>query len=288
MSFSFPKPLIEAYHAKKLALFIGSGLSRAENVKGNFPSWTQLPLRLLEVCEALGKLSGPKLQRKRETFEDSLSLREMLAELGTLKATLGPQYQQALNEIFRPKEDPEPGEAHKVIASLEVQAVLTTNYDQLIESLSEKPRRQPYTWLDAAKALGDLQADRRILLKVHGSAEHHESIVMTEGEYDKAHSDESYKRVLSLLLQTHTFLFIGYGMNDPLDLDLALEGNASAFKSAARTHYALMKQSSDEARDQREWERYRDAYRIETLPYKDHAEIPRILEALRQAAGGLE
>ncbi|QRK06707.1 SIR2 family protein [Archangium violaceum] len=284
LSLSFPKPLVSACQSKKLALFIGSGLSMGKDVKGKFPSWTQLPQRLLDACEKLGKLSGPRLKLKREMFEESMSLKEMLAELGTLRTILGQQYQQVLNEIFRPHDESEPGEAHKAVAKLGVQTILTTNYDQLIESLPEKPRRQPYTWLDAPKALGELDGSRRFLLKVHGSAEHHESIVMTEGEYMRAHSNDSYQKVLGLLLQTHAFLFIGYGMNDPLDLDLALEGNAAAFKTAARMHYALIKKSDDPVRDQREWERYLNDYNVQVLPYDDHALLPQILDGLSHAA----
>jgi hypothetical protein len=119
------------------------------------------------------------------------------------------------------------------------------------------------------------------LLKVHGTAEHHDSVVMTQSEYQQAHSDRSYQRVLGHLLQQYTFLFIGYGMNDPLDLDLAFKGNADAFKSAARRHYVLMKDPSDNDRD-----RYEREYNVQVIPYRDHAQLSAILEELQRVAAG--
>ena len=65
----------------------------------------------------------------------------------------------------------------------------------------------------SAQALGDLRAGRKVLLKVHGTAEHHETVVMSGIEFREAHADAPYPAVLRYLLQEHVFLFIGYGMN---------------------------------------------------------------------------
>jgi hypothetical protein len=278
MSIPLPKPVIDAYHSSTLALFIGSGLSLGEGVKGGFPTWSQLPHRLLDACEHLGTLNPPEAQDWRNLFKHHMSLERMLAQLGTLRTTLGRDYPRALDAIFRPP-DIAPGRAHHVVAQLGVRAILTTNYDSLIEDAGGTPRRHVYTWKDSDKGLRDLESGRHVLLKVHGTAEHHDTVVMTEREYHEAHSSPSYKTVLSHLLQRYTFLFIGYGMNDPLDLDLALRGNADAFKSAARRHYVLLKDPSDGDRD-----RYAREYNVQVIPYTDHAQIPDILEALQHSA----
>ncbi len=278
MSIPFPKPLLEAHRSNTLALFIGSGLSLGRDVRGDFPTWQQLPQRLLDACERLGSIDEQVIHGWRNLFKGCMSLELMLAQLGSLRAALGHEYPKALDAIFRPS-DAAPGSVHQALARLGVRAILTTNYDPLIEEVGETPRRQVYTWRDSDKALRDLDSGRKVLLKVHGTAEHHDTVVMTELEYHKARSEASYQRILSHLLQGYTFLFIGYGMNDPLDLDLVLKWNAEAFKSAARRHYAFLKDPSDNDRD-----RYEREYNVRVIPYSDHAQLPAILEELQRAA----
>jgi hypothetical protein len=274
----FPPPLLEAFHSKRLALFVGSGLSLARDVQGSFPTWKQLPQRLLDACERLGTAEPRFIQAKRSMFEDDMRLEVMLAELGSLRSTLGRSYQQALDDIFRPR-NPVPGAVHQAMARLGPSAILTTNYDPLIEELPETPRRHVYTWRESTQALNDLKSGRHVLLKIHGTAERADTVVMTELEYHHARADRSYQAVLSHLLQEYTFLFLGYGMNDPLDLDLVLKWNADVFHSAARRHYVLLKDPRGEDRD-----RYLREYNVQVSPYDDHGRLPDILEELRRAA----
>ncbi|WP_375769088.1 SIR2 family protein [Archangium gephyra] len=273
-----PKPVLEAYRSNGLALFIGSGLSLGRDVKGNFPTWSQLPHRLLDACERLGSLDEQVIQARRALFSGRMRLEVMLADLGSLRAALDRDYQKALNDIFRPS-DAAAGAAHQAVARLGVRAILTTNYDPLLERLQETQHRQAYTWKESDLALNDLESGRHVLLKVHGTAERHDTVVMTESEYRDVRSNPSYRAVLGHLLQGYTFLFIGYGMNDPLDLDLVLRWNAEAFKSAARRHYALLKDPSDTDRD-----RYEREYNVRVIPYSDHAQLPVILDALQRTA----
>jgi WD40 repeat protein len=277
MAPKLPKPLVEAYRKGKVALFVGSGLSQGSDVKGRFPAWRELPERLLAACSKYGARDDDWIERKRDNFQARMQLEEMLAELGVLRTALDRDYQAALHDIFDPAEA-EPGAVHRAVAALGVPAVLTTNYDQLLEAVDPPPRRQRYTWKQADKALGLLRGGRKVLLKVHGSVEDHESIVMSDREYDRARRDASYQQVLGFLLQDSTFLFIGYGMNDPLDLDLALKANADAFRSSAQKHFVLLRNPSDGDAD-----RYHREYHVEVIPYFEHAEVTAVLEALASA-----
>ncbi|TKD09165.1 SIR2 family protein [Polyangium fumosum] len=276
-SVKLPRLLLDAYRNGKLALFVGSGLSLGRDVAGRFPTWSQLPERLLDACARYDALDGDVIAAKRARFKPGMRLENMLAELGALRTALSRDYQSALNDIFRP-ENAAPGEAHRALVSLGIRAILTTNYDHLLEDVPETQRRQPYTWKDADRALGDLRAGRKVLLKVHGTAEHHDTVVMSEVEYNQARADRSYQAVLSFLLQDHVMLFVGYDMNDPLDLDLALKGNADAFRTSAQRHYVLLKGPSDADRDRIERE-----YNVRVIPYAEHSEIPAILRSIADA-----
>ncbi len=103
-------------------------------------------------------------------------------------------------------------------------------------------------------------------------------MVLTEREYDRARSDKSYQAVLSYLLQEYTILFLGYGMNDPFDIDLVMKWNAEVFNAAAPRHFALLKDPSGTDVD-----RYLREHNVQTIAYSDYSALPGILEALRRA-----
>lgn len=101
---------------------------------------------------------------------------------------------------------------------------------------------------------------------------------MTRAEYTRAAAHVPYQRAMSLLLQSYTFLLVGYGINDPFDLDLVFGLSTSAFGSAARAHYALVKDAAQNDRDR--WQR---ELNVQVVPYQDHGDLPGILRALRAA-----
>ncbi len=250
----FPQPILDAYRARKLAVLLGSGLSIG--LPGNFPRWGDLPGRLLDEVAKQGVWTPKQIQHKRDFFSDGyVSLEGMLAELDPLKTALRSvhKYRAALTSIFMPQ-GAACGDSHRALAALDVNVVLTTNYDHLFETADPSPGRLSYPWLKSDKALDDIQEGRKVLFKIHGTADDDDSVVMTRAEYDKAAAHVPYQRAMSYLLQSHTFLLVGYGINDPLDLDLVFGLNAGAFGAAARTHYALMHQSVS-ANDRARWQR---------------------------------
>ncbi len=283
MNFSFPPPLLEAYRAKKLALCIGSGLSLSQGVQGSFPTWKELPLRFLDACARYGVADSNVIQSHTNLFKSPMSLEQMLSMLGLLRTTLGQDfYQKALNDIFRPR-DAKPGPVHQSVARLDIPAILTTNFDPLIE-LSEPSSRPVYTWKESPQALHDLESDRPVLLKIHGTANRADTVVMAELEYHQARANQSYQAVLSYLFRGYTFLFLGYGMNDPLDIDLVLKRNTEYFGPAARRHYALMKEPSATEPRASEWDRYQREFNIQVLGFRDYGDLAALVESIATAS----
>lgn len=291
----FPEPLIAAKQQGLLVPFVGAGLSLAKDVKGGFPSWPALPTRLLEQCDAHGVWNNPTERSSlRSLFLEpdptkpgherprSLILEDMLGALDLVKSKLGNDYDNALDAIFRPR-DAMPGAAHQVLKALAPQIVLTTNYDQLIEAADGPPRRQVYTWRQSARALGDIKADRPVLFKIHGSAEVERSVILTMNEYTEVQKDSAYLRVMGHLLARHTFLFIGYGMSDPHDLDLILAQTLKDLRSAATHHFALFRRPPDHHDELKLKASLRKDHNIEVLWYAEHADLPPLLEALARA-----
>ncbi|WP_437923409.1 SIR2 family protein [Sorangium sp. So ce291] len=277
-SFTFPLPVIEAYQQNKLAVLFGSGLSMARDVKGNFPRWSDLPERLLEQVEKHGALSVEQIDGVRRLFQSGyVSLKTMLNCLDLVKNALDEvrKYRAAISAVFRPH-IMAPGDVHRALAELDLGLLVTTNYDQLLEAVENSPVRAPYTWKESDGALSDINECRKVLFKVHGTAERDDTVVLTRSEYRSAAAHVPYQRTLSYLLQSFTFLLVGYGINDPLDLDLVFELNDGAFGAAARTHYALMNGVNPNDRDR--WQR---DLNVQVVPYQDHDDLPGILRALR-------
>lgn len=274
----FPPPLIDAYRQNRVAVLFGSGLSLADDVVGAFPRWNELPDRMIDQVMSQGVWTPDQVDARRAVFHRGyMSLEAMLTELDTARVALRSvrKYQTALNAIFRPK-GAAPGNVHRALVELDLNMLATTNYDLLLEHAEGPPVRIAYTWMDSSKALSDIEEGRKVLFKIHGTAEKEDSVVMSRSEYEAASRDPSYQRTMGFLLQSHTFLMVGYGINDPLDLDLVFELNAKVFGGAARTHYALVKDPSQNDRD-----RWLRELNVQIIPYQDHRELPAILRALR-------
>jgi hypothetical protein len=292
---SLPLPLINARKSGRLIPFIGAGLSLGPDVQGDFPSWPDLPARLLEACdEALVWADDRDRTTMRDRFlvpdshtpdifaPRSMPLQEMLRQLDQLRDKLGHDYSKALSDIFRPQHAA-PGAAHHAVIALEAQIVLTTNLDELIEAAEGPPARQVYTGIEAADALRDIQSGKKVLFKVHGSAKHPKSVVLTLEEYRRAHADPSYRKTLNHLLIERNFLFLGYGMQDPNDLDVILADNASELGGATGLHFALLKRLADPQSETDRRDRLRRTYRVAVIPYDDHGVLVPFLEALMRA-----
>jgi len=275
---ALPRDLTSAYSENRLTVLVGSGASLSTKVVGGFPLWRDTPKRLLTEAELHNALPASLIALKRQLFEHDLSLEVMLSELDVIKTALDRQYAEAIRKIFRPP-DALPGPLHEAIAELNVLAIVTTNYDQLLEKT--EPDRQAYTWKESVSALGDLEAKRRVLLKIHGSAEHAETVVLTNGEYQLLNMDASYRQVFRFLLQSSSFFCVGYGMEDPLDIDLALKANAESFRNSTRAHFLCLRRPS-----QRDIDRYRRDYNVHVIAYEEHDELVPLIHELRGSAPG--
>jgi hypothetical protein len=272
--FAFPQPVLDAHRQGKLAILCGSGLSL--DVPGDFPRWNQLPERLLDSVERQGIWNAAQIEAKRAFLQKGrVSLDVMLAELDSLRTALGSQpYRAALTALFRPKSGA-PGDVHRAVVETGVKVLLTTNFDLLLEAVEGIPSRVPYTWQKADKALDDINGGGKVLFKIHGTAQDDDSVVMTRTEYDRAVSSLSYRQTMINLLQNYTFLLVGYGINDPRDLDLVFGLSKNAFGSAARVHYALMRNASGDDSDR--WWR---ELNVQVVPYEEHVELPTLLRVL--------
>lgn len=272
-----PQPIIEAYGKGELAVLVGSGLSLASDVKGNFPRWADLRERLLTEVSRLGVLDAARIAELRPLCTNrSSTLEQALSVLNLLKVSLGRDYQSAMARIFLPK-DACPGDVHRSLVEMALPLIVTTNYDRLLELAERHSSRLPFTWKDIDNALNAIEHDDNVRLNIHGTASNADTVIMTDRDYVVLAQSGRYQLVIQFLWQRYTFLMVGYGINDPLDLDLVFRENADAFKSGAHRHYVLMREAQ-----QSDIDRWLRNFNIQVIPYDSHDELPGLLRAIRQ------
>ena len=270
-----PKPppsLVRHLREGRCVLFVGSGLS----VGGGLPTWRGLLQHILDELRAeepdrpdLGELS------------ELLAAAKYLEVADYCKEWLGPKrYADILTEQLRGAEGDIP-EPHQIIVNLPFAAVVTTNYDKLLEHayarLADRLPKTP-THLDL-DALGPLLFDGSFfILKAHGDIDRPESMVLTTRDYQEIiHSNPAFNEIFSALLLTNAILFVGYSLSDP-DFRLLLDRQLTIFKGYVPERYALMSGVNRVERDVL-WR----AARIRVLPYpKDaHREVLTFLRNLQ-------
>lgn len=180
-----------------LALFLGAGVS----MSAGLPSWNGLIAELAADADVqFGQLTSP------------------LDKAELLQRVLGPRLGEEIARIIR--RTTRYGLTHALLASIEVEQAVTTNYDALYERAVADGGRD---------AIPVLPFDRTVprspwLLKMHGDAQHPRTIVLSRSDfvgYD-SRSGPMGAMVQALLLTKHLFV-VGSSMTDDNFLRLAHE-----------------------------------------------------------------
>ncbi|HSF32445.1 MAG TPA: SIR2 family protein [Candidatus Tectomicrobia bacterium] len=276
-----PKPpasLLRYMREGRCVLFCGSGLS----AWAKLPTWKKL---LQDIITQLGEEMPD--DSDLDELNRLLNAGKLLEIADHCRETLGQRYHNILSEQLRgvTGDIPEP---HKIIIELPFSAVVTTNYDKLLErsfaSQSNWPKTPTHLDVDM---LGPLLFDGSFfILKAHGDIDRPESMVLTTRDYQEIiHANPAFNAIFSAILLTKAILFIGYSLNDP-DFRLLFDRQLTVFRGNIPERYALMSGVGKVERDVL----WRTA-RIRVLPYADgkHEEVLEFLrtvsDQLRSAPG---
>lgn len=195
----------------KLVIFVGAGVSC--NVDG-MPSWNAL---IQNMAKAIDYSRCDTCRHRLESCENTCLLKDDFSTDELLKV---PQhvfnkdqelYYRILNESIPAVTADAP--LSSAIFDINPAHIITTNYDQLLES-SKNIFCEQYQVIVYNKDL--LNADRgKYIIKMHGDLSDASSIVLKEQDY----LDYSQKHVLielfiKSLLTDHIVLFLGYSLND--------------------------------------------------------------------------
>jgi len=202
------------------ALFVGAGIS----VGAGFVDWKSL---LREVAEDLG------LDVARE--QDLIGL----AQFHVNHRQGRDRINQLLIDHFI--EDVALTENHRLIASLPIRSIWTTNYDDLIEKGLEQAGKRA----DIKRRESDFATTRRnsdaVVYKMHGDKTDPAEAILTKEDYETYHKNrELFTTALKGDLVTKTFLFIGVSFSDP-NIGYILGRVKQLLEGNSRQHYCLIK-----------------------------------------------
>jgi hypothetical protein len=226
-----PPGIFKAVNDKKLAVFVGAGVSQIMGCMG----WEELARRLVTKCASI-KIDGSPYLNFRET--------EILARYNDHKKAITICYEIMKNsgyeeEFFEVlKKSFEPDKEHSSYRDIYKQLYglrglfITTNADQHFDALFN-PDRIVY------KDFYPNALDPTKLYHIHGSIRERESLVFTVPHYIKRYREENFQQFLKQIFGQYTVLFVGYGMNEFELLDFIITKYDSS-DPKERKHFILL------------------------------------------------
>jgi hypothetical protein len=277
-----PAELVEAVRAKRCILFVGSGLSaqvRRSNGMG-LPTWAQF----------LGELLDWAIARQVRFWGDPEDIRSMVAKNDLLAAAqelqdrVGtPALGEFLAYVFRDR-NVVPATAHRILPKLPFRAILTTNYDSLIEgaySMENGGMIPPVlTQEDLFFRPSPLRGSEFFIFKIHGHLDRPNSIVLGSRDYqDLLFRTPGYRQFLETLFATHAVLFLGFGGADP-NLDNVLDRLASIYSRTLDRHFILLPAGRLNATAKRRLALDRRLEAVEYFVDQEHSQIVAFLQEM--------
>lgn len=195
---------IRAAREQPPVLFVGAGLSRTAKAKESSPG--KKMMSWWELTQSLKRELG-----ESANGDDSLWIAEKF------RCLFG---QYALHTKLReavPDSYVEPGPEHFALRRVNWHAVLTLNYDTLLErALQDASARSIVSVISQEQAVRVTARSCLPVIHLHGHIEHASTIVLTLEDFRSYPENRAVFLTLArqLLLQ-HPVLFLGFGANDP-------------------------------------------------------------------------
>ena len=190
------KKIIKAAQTKSLVFFVGAGVSQLSGA----PSWKKL---INDVAQELGQKPQDKY-----SYDECLRIPQMYYY------SIGCDDEQYYNFVEERINDTTlvPNGIHKLLFDLNPIAMVTTNFDNLLEDAAAI-NMQSFVSIASDADVPSINGNKYIL-KLHGDFKHR-NIVLKEEDY--LNYSEKFKLIETLLksiFATNTVVFIGYGLND--------------------------------------------------------------------------
>lgn len=230
---SIPKQLLNSVKDNKCVLFAGAGAS----MDAKMPSWNELVISLVECLkDEYSDLADKEL----EEIEKLLCERKYLVLAEYCLKKLGAyDFSQVLKTKLSC--DGKRSLTHNLLAQIPFRAVITTNFDLFVEQTNAAYAHLYRTLLPSDMKISEDRLGGALpILKIHGSYEKPESIVLTKADIrELLFNKPQYIETLKRYFIENTVLFYGYSFNDS-DIDFILQEIMADERGLTRKHYALL------------------------------------------------
>ena len=217
---SFIKDYVKELDQGTASIFAGAGLS----IPAGFVNWSEL---MRDIANDIGL--------DIETETDLISLAQFHVNENQNRTKIS---KKVLEEFI---DDTEETDNHRIIATLPVSSVWTTNYDTLIEQSFLHADKVPDIKFTEKQLLDNRPKRDVIVYKMHGDVTVPSEAILTKEQYEQYHrTHEGFINALTGELTTKTFLFLGFSFTDP-NLDYVLSRLNFRFSGDKKQHYCIVK-----------------------------------------------
>lgn len=224
-----PGEIKEAKKKNNLVIFIGAGVSRLFGL----PSWKELADKLLEDLHKKRELNYFELEQiKSLEPRQILSIVELLYKGRDFKEEIA-KYLCKLEEEYRVSKEEHsskqtPNNIYDTIKEIDC-GYVTTNYDELftidslpITSYTETSKKFERVDYSQGKNIIKLLDIPRIIIHLHGYRSKSSGMIVTTKDYLAHYTDTSIQDFLTVLFDTKTVVFLGYGLKEAEILEYIL------------------------------------------------------------------
>ncbi|MDD5761122.1 MAG: AAA family ATPase [bacterium] len=270
-----PEELVKACASGACVGFLGAGMG----AQAGLPTWKPLVEGLLEFLTGR-QLLDPDLE---QSLRPALAKGEIDHVADFIVSSLGDRG-SILNDYLLTtfvKPDASLPRAYSTLKDLGLSAVLTTNFDNLLERTFLDRRAPLYTHRDAENLLKALSKKEFFLLQLYGTPSRPDSVLLAQAQYlDAMARNVLFSQFMEGLFFSQTILFLGAS----LEGIEAYLGGIRFPTSIPQKHYALVHVVGTAWRPKADLLSRR--YGIEVLPYTGSPgfpELPEFMDRLSRA-----
>ncbi|MGD2251244.1 MAG: SIR2 family protein, partial [Candidatus Methanofastidiosia archaeon] len=243
-----PVQLKESLKKNECALFVGAGLSEG------LPTWKELVEPLADELDVSKNLDFKVIASYYENEYGRDQLENYIVS-------------KVRKDVPLPK-------PHEILPDIPFKAVITTNYDHLLEKAFQERNKEYNTIIDGREA-PLAEQDKIPIIKMHGDIDNPSTIVISKKDYNEyPQKHRALTQYILGFLISCNFLFVGYSLTDT-DFDIIFSQAKSLFGTSMRKSFAVFKNPHP-----LEIDRLKNEYGIEVVPIADYGEIPDLCNKL--------
>ncbi|PYS69858.1 MAG: hypothetical protein DMF69_15470, partial [Acidobacteria bacterium] len=227
-----PVDLVNACVAGECVLYAGSGLS----AQSGLPVWKDFVVGLLKWARSSNFITDIEEAHYQADVERGQA--DPVADSLVSRLTTDSQRELLnayLQKVFLSRSNP--SSLHSQLEALNFSAALTTNFDNLLESVYRVTSDDVFTPRDTDRLLSALTRRRFFILKLYGTLERKDTVMVASYQYEEAITGNNlFSQFMQTLFFSRTLLFLGASLEG---IEAYLRG-ITLPKSFVRTHYALV------------------------------------------------